>query len=246
MWVLRTVSAQERFSPEKAEGKKMAIRLLWSMVVMALLLTGPVSASGTLSTLLEGIKNRYAGQPGLTIPYEREIMTKTMSLLEGGVQRDVAAGIIHFKPPRFLRIEQVNPRAETIITDGETLWWHIPEKNEVYKYPSHILGKELWLLSDIFQGLREVTDSFEIMEAEPSPKSLHRLTLVPRPPWPDIDHITLDVDPRSFDIRTIEIVNIIGGITRFILEPALSKDQFSDGFFRFDPPQGIRIIEETP
>ena len=94
--------------------------------------------------------------------------------------------------------------------------------------------------------LREVTDSFEITEAEPNPESLRRLTLVPSPPWPDIDHIILDVDPRSFDIKTIEIVNIIGGITRFTLEPALSKDQFNDGFFRFDPPQGIRIIEETP
>jgi len=224
----------------------MAIRLLWSMVVTTLVLTGPVSAFATLPSLLKGIKHRYAGQPGLTIPYEREIITKTMSLLEGGIQKDVAAGIIHFKAPRSLRIQQESPRIETIITDGDTLWWHIPEKNEVYKYPSHILGKELWLLSDIFQGLREVTDSFEIMETDPSPDNLRRLTLIPRPPWPDIDHITLDVDPRSFDIRTVEIVNIIGGITRFTLEPALSNDQLSEGFFRFDPPQGIQIIEEAP
>lgn len=223
----------------------MHIRLLWSLVIMILVLAGPFSAFGTLSTLLKGIKNRYTGQPGLTIPYEREIMTKTMSLLEGGIKRDLAAGFIHFKPPRSLRIQQESPRSETIITDGNTLWWHIPEKNEVYKYPSHILGKELWLLSDIFQGLREITDSFEIMETEPNPQNLRRLMLVPSPPWPDVDHITLDIDPRSFDIRTVEIVNIIGGITRFVLEPARSNDQFSDDFFRFDPPQGIKIIEET-
>jgi outer membrane lipoprotein carrier protein len=213
---------------------------------MTLLLAGPYSAFATLSTLLKGIKHRYAGQPGLTIPYEREIMTKTMSLLEGGIQKDVAAGIIYFKPPRSLRIQQEIPRIETIITDGVTLWWYIPEKNEVYKYPSHILGKEIWLLSDIFQGLREVTDSFEILETDSTSKSLRRLTLVPRPPWPDIDHITLDVDPSSFDIRTVEIVNIIGGITRFTLEPALSNDQFRKDFFRFDPPQGTQIIEEAP
>ena len=213
---------------------------------MTLLLPGSVSAAPSLSSLLKGIKHRYAGQPGLTIPYEREIMTKTMSLLEGGIQKDVAAGIIYFKPPRSLRVQQESPRIETIITDGDTLWWHIPEKNEVYKYPSHILGKELWLLSDIFQGLREVTDSFEIMETESDPENLRRLRLVPSPPWPDIDHITLDIDPSSFDIRTVEIVNIIGGITRFILKPALSNDQFREDYFRFDPPQGIQIIEEAP
>jgi hypothetical protein len=56
----------------------------------------------------------------------------------------------------------------------------------------------------------------------------------------------LEVDPRSFDILTIEIVNIIGDITRFSLAPALSNNQFREGFFRFDPPEGIRIIEETP
>jgi len=224
----------------------MPKRLFWSIVVMTLLLTGNVPAIDHLSALLDGIKKRYAGQPGLTIPYEREIMTKTMSLLGGGVKRDVAGGKIHFKPPRFLRIEQADPRIESIITDGNTLWWYIPDNNEVYKYPSHILGKELWLLSDIFQGLREVTDSFEITETKSGPEGNSRLTLVPRPSWPDIDHITLEVDPGSFDIRSVEIVNILGDTTRFTLKPAISNDRLGEDFFRFDPPQGTQIIEETP
>ena len=72
------------------------------------------------------------------------------------MEGDMASGQIHFRSPKFLRVQQDTPKPEAIISDGNTLWWYLPHKNQVYRYPSHQLGKEIQLLNDIFQGLRNI------------------------------------------------------------------------------------------
>ena len=96
----------------------------------------PAAAGEPLTGILEGIRNNYAGLEGLTVPYERDVVTQSMAMLDEGIRSDLAEGLIHFKPPRFLRIEQQKPRAERVVSDGETLWWYIPENKEVYRYPA--------------------------------------------------------------------------------------------------------------
>ena len=202
------------------------------------------TADMQLSEILVAVQKRYGDLPGLSIPYKREIITKSMALLGGSMDADMASGQIYFRPPKFLKVQQDTPKPETIISDGDILWWYVPDKKQVYRYPSHQLGKEIQLLNDIFQGLRAVEESFDVMLTERDEKGDYQLKLIPNPPWAEIDHIMLSISQRNYTVRRVEIHNQIGGITRFTLGDLSVKEQFPQDFFRFVPPEGVKIIEQ--
>ncbi len=197
-----------------------------------------------LSAVLEGIRKRYGLVPGLTLTYEREVITKSMAMLGDQVKAEVATGVIYYKAPHSLKFQQETPTKEILITDGNVLWWYIQAKNQAHRYSSHQLSQEVKLLGDIFQGLRGVEQSFVILQKGEDDKGALILEVTPNSSWGDIDRIDLTVTPGSFHIQKVEIYNLLGGLTRFKLGDSIKEERFSDDFFKFTPPAGARIIEE--
>lgn len=215
-----------------------------AVLLALLLLPDAVRADEPLYAILQGIRKHYGSLPGLSLTYERGIITKSMAMLGNQVKSDFATGRIYFKAPHLLRIQQETPTTESVITDGDTLWWYQPNKKEVYRYKSSKLGHELRLMGDIFQGLRGVEESFMVVLASQEQDEKYRLELSPKPAWPDVSHILITVARGNYHISVLEIYNYIGGITRFTLgEPVLQKT-FERGFFEFTAPEGVKLIEE--
>ena len=131
-------------------------RILLIIPLLIFLVHSPVSAEDALSNILQGIKEHYGQTSGLSVPYTRDVMTRSMSMLGAQSKGDLASGIIHFKAPHFLRLDQEMPASEIIIANDNILWWYIPDKKEAHRYRAKDFGKELRLLSDIFRGLAEV------------------------------------------------------------------------------------------
>lgn len=204
----------------------------------------PVLADDRVSEITEGIRKRYGGLPGLTVAYNREIITRSMAMLDMKTARDQAAGLIRFKPPYCLRIEQEKPKSEAVITDGTSLWWYIPDKRQVFIYPTVKSSQELRLLSDIFRGLREVHENFVVMLSEPDRDGETELKLIPDPPWSQIEYIHLRVNKQDFHITAVEIHHYVGDVTRFTLGDLSVKDKFDEGFCRFEAPEGVEVIKE--
>ncbi|MBU2498639.1 MAG: outer membrane lipoprotein carrier protein LolA [Proteobacteria bacterium] len=229
----------------KMRSRHMILRLT-GIGLSLIFLCAPASplSADQLSTILEGVRKRYGHLPGLTVPYEREIMTRSMALLGEPAASDRAFGEIHFRPPHFLRVDQERPTREALISDGRTLWWYVPEKKQVYQYPSSKLGKELKVLGDILQGLRGVEESFVVMLTGRDDAGGLQLEMTPNPPWPDIDHINLSVTEKDYRIQTVEIYNLLGGLTRFKLGNTAVRERFEGGFFTFVPPDGVQLIKE--
>ena len=203
------------------------------------------AAEDQVTVILKGLQARYAELPGLSMPYERDIMTKSMALLGEDMRQDLATGRLFFKPPQFFKVQQEKPRPEAVISDGKTVWWYIPEEKTAYKYPSQKLGQELKLLSDIFKGLKSVREGFKVILNDSEMKGEHRIQLIPDPPWPDIDHIVISVREKDFLIKSVAIYNLIGGRTRFVFGDLLIEESFEKRFFEFEAPEGVRIIEEN-
>ena len=222
------------------------VKKYWTVIVLLLSLFpwNVLAADPALSTILEGIRKRYGLVPGLTLTYEREVITKSMAMLGDQVKAEVATGLIHYKSPHFLKFQQETPTKEILVTDGNVLWWYIQAKNQAHRYSSHQLSQEVKLLGDIFQGLRGVEQSFVILQKGEDDKGTLLLEVTPNPSWGDIDHIDLTVTPGSFHIQKVEIYNLLGGLTRFKLGDSIKEERFSDDFFKFTPPAGARIIEE--
>jgi len=208
-------------------------------------LANPLYGEENISEILAGIRRHYGTLPGLTVPYEREIITRSMAMLGAQMKGDLATGFIHFKPPHFLKVQQESPKKEEVISNGEVLWWYIPGKALAYRYPSEKLGKELQILSDTFQGLKRAEEHFKITVTEDQEKGGVLLNLIPDPPWQQVEHITLLVDPREYRIRMIAIYNYVGGITRFLLGDLTVRRDLDGQSFQFKAPEGVKVIEEN-
>jgi len=219
-------------------------KTLFMLPLLMLLAHPPAFGEDPLSTVLQGIKNRYGTTSGLSVPYTREVITRSMSMLGNQAKGDLASGTIYFKPPHFLRLDQEKPLRERIIANDNLLWWYIPQKKEAHQYETKDFGRELKLLSDIFRGLAKVKDSFKVTLQEKDEKGNYTITLVPDPPWQEIDHITLTVSP-AHEIRGVRIFNTLGSVTRFNLGRFTLGKTFEKGFFEFVAPPGVNLILES-
>ena len=72
-----------------------------------------------------------------------------------------------------------------------------------------------------------------------------RFRLIPNPAWPDIQYLELTVSQNDNTILVVEIHYYIGGITRFVLGDYHVKETFTEDFFRFSPPDGMKIVEQA-
>ena len=218
-------------------------KILLLIPALIMLTYPPVFAEGTLSSILQGIKNRYGTSSGLSVPYTRDVITRSMSMLGAQTKGDLASGIIHFKSPHFLRLDQEMPASEIIIANDDILWWYIPLKKEAHRYRAKDFGRELRLLSNIFRGLAEVKDSFKVQLQEKDEKEDYKIVLDPDPPWQEIDRIILTVSPE-YEIRSVRIFNALGSVTRFNLGDFELEKTFEKGFFNFVAPPGVNVVVE--
>lgn len=211
--------------------------------LLLILLYAPnlVFADQQLSQILEGIQKTYSQLPGLSLPYEREVITRSMAMLGGGTNKDLATGQLFFQPPNFVKIQQETPNPEAMYAEGPVLWYYVPQKKEAYRYSSPDF---IQLFNDIFQGLINVEERFDIVLLRTGEDGECEIKLIPNPPWSSIQYLKLTVSQMDYVIQRVEIFNSAGGITRFILGDLHVEDSFPEGFFRFDIPEGVDVIEE--
>ena len=220
--------------------------LILLMVVFCSLQTATAAmAVPDLARVIEGIRATYGDLSGLSLQYQREVITRSMTLLGKKARGDLASGHIYFKPPHFLKLQQEKPQPEIIITDGTFLWWYIPPQNKAYQYSAREFGRELHLLTDIFRGMEKVEDNFQVLLHGTDEHRNHTMELIPDPPWQEVDRIDLTVTPE-YEIREIRIHNLMGTITVFELEGLTEKGEFPEGFFRLDLPEEVELIREGP
>jgi outer membrane lipoprotein-sorting protein len=226
--------------------KKLAnIRIFLLLCIISFLSHAIIaSADDQLSGVLDGILKKYGGLKGMSVPYKREIITKSMAMLGSEVKSDAAAGKILFMPPHYLAIQQMTPGKETVTTDGQTVWYYIEEAKTVYEYPADALGREIRLLSEIFSGLSRVGDSFDVMQSDLEDKKDYHLKLIPNPSWEEVDHICLLVERTGYDIRVVEIYDLLGGVTRFTLNELSIRKDLKKEDFRFKAPSGVKTVKQ--
>jgi outer membrane lipoprotein-sorting protein len=225
---------------------KVRSLVLFSCLLFFLVLgfTKQPLAGDEVSRIIDGMRSRYGNAAGITADYTREAISKTMVLLGTADRHDIAQGRLYFRPPYSLRLEQTSPQEELLVTDGQSLWWHVPHKNEAYRYPALEFGRELRLLSDILTGLRDAGANFEIALDSHSDTNVLSLILKPDPPWSDIEHLEVMILKNDYTINQVEIYNMVGGLTRFVFSGLKETDRLEETLFSFSPPHGTKIIEQ--
>jgi outer membrane lipoprotein-sorting protein len=213
------------------------------MVVLFTVLISPVTVSETkVSQVLEKILEAHRQySSGMSVPYQREILTRSMAMLDE-MGSDIASGTFFFKEPDMLKVEQKEPVIEYIISNGKNIWFYEPEKKTASKMDS--IGRSLSIISMIFTGLKNPEETFNISLLEPDGENHYELTLIPNETWEEIDNIKILVSKKDYIINRIEIVDITGNLTRFKLGAFEQKKGLAKAFFEFAVPDGVRVVEE--
>ncbi len=212
-----------------------------TVVSVALLFASiPSPAAEVCERVLDDISEIYGTLPGMSMDYNREVVTRALSPTGEKITGDFAEGRIYFKPPHFIKMIQHEPAEEQLITEGRNVWWYIPDKERVERYPASFFGKQLSLLGDIFQGFPDGHGSFECRASELNGDTV--LVLKPDPPWKDVDHVAVTVD-RYGSIGGIGIRNHLGNVTRFTFGPITVEDSLDEDFFTFRMPDDMWFHE---
>ena len=134
-------------------------------------------------------------------------------------------------------------------TDGVTVWWYIPEERQVHVYRDVNLAGELAPLLSFMAGLDALKDDFRISEAvgDDVREGQIGLALVsrrPRPDGRDPARLTIYCDPEH-RLTGFRLGSPTGERTDFFLDAIKANPGLADGFFKFKPPRGVRVIEES-
>lgn len=219
----------------------MRKRLFAAALLVTLTLPLQCGAESRCEQVLRDLGERYGGLPGLSLEYRREVLRGASSTAGEETIQDIAEGRLYFKPPHFIKLHQIRPVEEHLITEGKNVWWYIPDKNKVERYPASFFGKQLSLLSEILRGFSESSESFRCDALTQEAGTV--LILKPDPPWKDVEHIMIEVN-HLHTIRSISIRNHLGSTTRFVFDEMQVIDAFDEDFFRFSPPEGVRIEDQ--
>jgi outer membrane lipoprotein carrier protein len=159
-----------------------------------------------------------------------------------------AAGLLMYKKPTMLVLNQAAPRPEQFVTNGRTVWWYIPDENLVHRYTDVDVYGELKPLLDFFAGLGGLEGSFavKVTPAGEEGEHEHRLDLTrlktegggPR-------EITVWFKPESFAMTGFSLAALTGESTVFSLSNLEINPGLADSIFTFRPPDGVEIIDEA-
>lgn len=190
-------------------------------------------ASAAVSDIIEALEQRYAGNR-FSADFHQE---STLSALD---ITDTAEGKAWFEHPGKMRWEYYRPDEHAIITDGETLWVHRPNENQVIKGDAATYfggGKGAGFLANF----KLVTEDFDV-RLETVRDHQWNLQLIPLDNRYELSAIHLAVNRKTKIIEEVTTENIYGDTTRISFHNMEFDPQIEDGFFRFEIPDATDVI----
>ena len=223
--------------------------LAWpGLVVLAagLLAAAPAGAGPSPDQVAAGLAARYGRLETLSAAYRRVAVTTAASekVFKSSSQQ-VATGVLYWSRPARLLLDQVSPQPEVMVTDGSTVWWHVPAENLVYRYRNVDVAGELKPLLALLGGLDALTVAFDLAPApaEPARPGQSGLRLTPRDGERLVDHLAVWCD-ENFTLTGFGLTSLTGETTDFFLNGLTENPSLDKALFAFRPPRGAEVIEE--
>ena len=221
----------------------MQKKYLWLMGLFCILLFSLAAAQESDQQLIDRINLHYRELGTFQAKYKQESETPALGGAQAMVFKDVTEGILSFSKPDLIRLDQIQPRKEILLSDGKTSWWYIPEENTAYKYTSRTQSGSLKALVEVLSGSGWLTDSFTVELVKSQEEGLIKLRLKPRQEAEDFEFIELGLAQADLRLKTLYIAYLMGQRTRFFFSDIQEGASLSGTDFTFTPPQGTKISE---
>ncbi len=204
----------------------------WMLFVLTAVLPLMVAWAIDARKIIENVQERYDDMTDATITFSQSVRFK-VSKAEQSV-----TGTLLFKKPNKYRIETDE---RTVVTDGKTSWSWSPRNRQVvidnYKEETHSLSPEQLLLSypkDYYSTL--------VGEEKLAGQSTYVLKLTPKEDNAFATAMKIWVS-KDWLIRKVEITDINGAVTTYIIEKISVDQELPDAKFTYQVPAKAEIID---
>jgi len=200
-----------------------------------------VAAETCRERAASAVQKRYQGVSDLSARFEQT--TRAVGVGTAAGEPAVSRGRVVLAKPGKMRWSYEEPEPSLVVSDGETLWIFDPSFGEAQKLPAGE-GYLTGAAAQFLLGSGEMERDFEV-SAVSCDASAVELQLVPREPA-SYEKLFLVVDPERGEVRRTRVVDLLGNVVsvefsevRFDTDPPAAE-------FRFEPPDGVRVIEVSP
>jgi outer membrane lipoprotein carrier protein len=181
-----------------------------------------------VETLREFVQNVRSGQGRFT---------QTVTSPDGK-RRKVSQGVFEFQRPNRFRFVYAKPFEQTIVSDGQKVWLHDPELNQV---TVRRLTQALGATPAALLAGGSLDQDFELA-AQPSRDGLEWAQATPRQRDGTIQ--TMRLGFRGKDLAALEILDHFGQRSVLLFPDFRANASVPPEQFRFTPPPGADLIEQ--
>ncbi len=204
---------------------------------LSMVLSVSVGLAMESQTVLTEIQNRYEKTQDFEASFVQEYIGKVMR------QPQQSEGKVYFKKRGMMRWDYKIPD-QKLISDGRTLWLYQPEEKQVFVYSAEEMIKEFGFLS----GVGDLRRDFKLLhpqEPAPQKEGTYVLELIPRETHPAVSKLSFRVDPKTYYIVQVDVIDGLGNVTRTRLMEIQTNQGLPESFFQFKIPPGVEVIK-TP
>lgn len=212
-----------------------------SLALLASLAVGTVQAQSPadgLQLLGQFIRSVQAGRAQFT-------QAVTSPAREGQAARTrTSSGVFEFVRPNRFRFSYTKPFAQTLVADGQTLWLHDPELNQVTarKLSQVLQGTPAAVIASA-TDLRGLQAEFDLRTQAPA-DGVQWVLAIPRSRDGQLQSIRvgLRATAQGVELVTLDILDALGQrslmqFSRFEAQPDLAP-----ALFQFTPPAGADVL----
>ncbi len=153
---------------------------------------------------------------------------------------DRSSGKLLIRKPGKFRWDYQKPNAQTIVSDGARIWLYDPELEQVTirRADLSLSGTPAMLLS----GEGNLRDSFEVENVEQR-EGLTIINLAPRRTDTDFKRVQLAL--RKDQLTAMSLTDKLGQTTLLQFKQFKRNASIADTQFKFTPPKGVDVIDNT-
>jgi len=201
--------------------------------------TTSVLAQTDVHAIAEKVDQRYNHMQTLQAQFAETYSGAGMTRKESGT--------LELKKPGRMRWDYEQPRPKMFVTDGSIAWFYVPGEKQARRAPvkqiedlrsplRYLLGKSR--LEKEFMGLAIAAD------AQPVNAGDIVLRGVPKAMKDQVSEVVLEVSP-AHQIHRIVLHGADSTVTDFRFSQIEENVPVQDTLFRFIPPPGVEILEES-
>ncbi len=173
------------------------------------------------------------------------IQTVTSPAKEGQSPRArTSSGSFEFQRPNRFRFNYKKPFEQTIVADGQTLWLHDVDLNQVTaRKQSQALGSSPAALIAAAADLRALQADFHLVSA-PDKDGLQWVVATPKAKDGQLQNVRIGFKSgdKAAELAALEILDSFGQLSRMVFSQTEVNPTLAKTTFQFKPPAGADLI----